>query len=170
MLVAPPVVVPVLLPLMPLPVAVPQQDSHSSVTNFAVHADAPVRYETDSQGNRVGYLELRAPFKESGSLEGGAASVIREEFDLTRTEIRTRPDPAATRALTDSERSALGRHLTPTTHVVVNDKISALSASIVGGEQNPVLAARKIYDWTLANVEAPMGDAACAVATHLAEL
>ena len=125
--------------------AMPQEDASSSIRNFAVTSDAVVRYDTDSWGNRVGYLEVRAPAQEQITL--------REEFDLTRSEIQTRVDPSKTRALTDPERIALARYLAPSTHVVVNDRIKALSASIVGGETNPILAARKIYDWTFKNID-----------------
>ena len=51
------------------------------------------------------------------------------------------------------ERAALFAYLQPSTHVIVNDQIKSLSASIVGGETNPILAARKIYNWTLENVD-----------------
>jgi len=116
---------------------------HDVVTS--VVADVPVTYEDDDWGNRVGYLDVRNTAAEK--------IAVREEFDLVRTEIRNRIDPAATRPLTDWERTALSRYLQPTTNVVINDKVKALSASIVGGEKNPVLAARKIYDWTLQNVD-----------------
>ena len=125
--------------------AVPQEDAQSRISNFSVVADVPVTYEDDSWGNRVGYLDVRNTAAEK--------IAVREEFDLVRTEIRNRMDPAATRPLTDWERTALSRYLQPTTNVVINDKVKALSASIVGGEKNPVLAARKIYDWTLQNVD-----------------
>jgi transglutaminase-like putative cysteine protease len=125
--------------------AVPQQDSQSAISNFNVVADGAVRYETDSWGNRNGYLEVQSPKTDK--------ITIREEFDLTRSEIINHIDAAATRPLADWERTALSRYLQATTHVVINDKIKALSASIVGGETNPVLAARKLYDWTLQNVE-----------------
>ena len=61
--------------------AVPQEDASSSIRNFAVTSDAVVRYDTDSWGNRVGYLEVRAPAQEQITL--------REEFDLTRSEIQS---------------------------------------------------------------------------------
>jgi transglutaminase-like putative cysteine protease len=61
-------------------------------------------------------------------------------------------DPAATRPLTEQERTALVRFLQPSTYVVVNDEIKKLAASITGGETNPVLAMRKLYDWTYKNV------------------
>ena len=125
--------------------AVPQEDSASVIRNLSVTADGSVQYEVDSWGNRVGYLDLRAPTAEK--------IAVREEFDLVRSEIRNQIDPKATRALFDWERVALSRYLQPTTHVVITDRIKALSTSIVGGETNPVLASRKIYDWTLQNVD-----------------
>ena len=39
--------------------AVPQEDAYSVITNFNVVADYPVRYDWDSWGNKVGYLEVR---------------------------------------------------------------------------------------------------------------
>lgn len=125
--------------------AVPQEDAASEIREFRVTAAFPVQYFRDDWGNRVGYAEVIAP------AEGPIT--IREEFGLTRTEIRNLMDPAKTRPLTDQERAALFAYLQPSTHVIVNDSIKSLSASIVGGERNPILAARKIYDWTLENVD-----------------
>src|SRR3984957_8590462 len=125
--------------------AVPQEDAVSVVREFRVAADFPVQYFRDDWGNRVGYAEVNSP------AEGRIT--IREEFGLTRTEIRNAIDPAKTRALTTQERAALFLYLQPSTHVIVSDQIRALSASIVGGETNPILAARKIYNWTLENVD-----------------
>jgi transglutaminase-like putative cysteine protease len=125
--------------------AVPQEDAASAVRDFNVHADFPVHYFRDDWGNRVGYAELTAP------PEGPIT--IREEFGLTRTEIRNSIDPTKTRPLTDQERAALFAFLQPSSHVVINDQIKSLSASITGGETNPILAARKVYNWTLENVD-----------------
>ena len=125
--------------------AVPQEDAVSAVRDFTVHADFPVHYFRDDWGSRVGYAELTAP--------AAGPITLREEFGLTRTEIRNSVDPAKTRPLTDPERAALFAFLQPSSHVVINDKIKSLSASITGGERNPILAARKIYDWTLENVD-----------------
>ena len=125
--------------------AVPQEDAVSVVREFRVAADFPVQYFRDDWGNRVGYAEVNSP------AEGPIT--IREEFGLTRTEIRNAIDPAKTRPFTTPERAALFAYLQPSTHVIVSDQIRALSASIVGGETNPILAARKIYNWTLENVD-----------------
>ena len=125
--------------------AVPQEDAVSVVREFRVAADFPVQYFRDDWGNRVGYAEVSSP------AEGPIT--IREEFGLTRTEIRNAIDPAKTRPLTTQERAALFAYLQPSTHVIVSDQMIVLSASIVGGETNPILAARKIYNWTLENVD-----------------
>jgi transglutaminase-like putative cysteine protease len=125
--------------------AVPQEDAQSTIRNLSVVADGAVRYESDSWGNRVGYVEVDKPASEE--------LVIREQFDLVRSEVHNEVKASDTRPLTDAERTALVRYLQPTTYVVVNDKVKALSASIVGSETNPVLVARKLYDWTLQNVD-----------------
>jgi hypothetical protein len=124
--------------------AVPQEDAYSVVSNFKVTSDHPVRYDTDSWGNRVGYSEVSAPPNET--------ITIQEDFDVTRSEIRNDIDPARTRPLTDQERSALARYLQPSTFVIVNDEIRKLASSIIDGETNPVLAARKLYDWSYKNI------------------
>src|SRR6202034_3838942 len=115
------------------------------IRDFRVDAAFPVQYFRDDWGNRVGYAEVNAP------PEGPIT--IREEFGLTRLEIRNDVDPAKTRPLTAQEREALFACLEPSTHAIVNDQIKSLSASIVRGDANPILAARKIYNWTLENVD-----------------
>jgi hypothetical protein len=125
--------------------AVPQEDAFSTITNLKVLSDFPVRFDWDSWGNKVGYTELRDPTVQQVA--------IIEEFDLKRTEMRNHVDPKATRPLTDAERTALSRYLEPAKYVIINDQVKALSAQIVGGETNPVLAARKLYNWTLGNID-----------------
>jgi transglutaminase-like putative cysteine protease len=124
--------------------AVPQEDVVSVIREFRVTADFPVQYFRDDWGNRFGYAEVSAP------AEGPIT--VQEEFGLTRTEIRDSIDPAKTRPLTNQEQAALFAYLQPP-HAIVNDQIKSLSASIVGGETNPILAARKTYSWTLEKVD-----------------
>src|SRR5580692_3170728 len=102
-------------------VSVPQEDAVSVVREFRVAADFPVQYFRDDWGNRVGYAEVNSP--------GEGPITIREEFGLTRTEIRNAIDPAKTRPLTTQERAALFAYLQPSTHVIVSDQIIVLSAS-----------------------------------------
>jgi transglutaminase-like putative cysteine protease len=125
--------------------AVPQDDAESEIGNFTAEAAHPIRYGKDSQGNRVGYLEVQSPQEQQ--------LVIRETFTVRRSEIRQTPDPSATRPLTEQERTALSAYLQPSTYVIINDQIKALAEQIVEGETNPVRAARKIYDWTLTNID-----------------
>jgi hypothetical protein len=129
--------------------SIPQEDAASAIREFSVTAGFPVRYYRDNWGTGVGYAEVNAP------TEGPIT--IREAFGPTRTETRNDIDPARTRPLTDQERAALFAYLQPSSHMIGTDQIKSLSASIVGGETNPVLAARKIYDWTLENVDYWMG-------------
>lgn len=124
--------------------AVPQQTNMADVTNFTVDAPYPVQYDKDSWGNRIGYIEVDKP---------AAPEIdITEHFDLRTTETLNTLDPAKTRPLTDSERTALERYLLPTSYVMVNPQIKMLAAQITGGETNPILAARKLYNWTLNHV------------------
>jgi transglutaminase-like putative cysteine protease len=125
--------------------AVPQEDAESAIRDLSVSSEYPVHIYRDSWRNTVGYEEINTPKTEQ--------ITIREQFTLTRSEIRNTLDPHQTRSLTEAERNALARYLEPSTHVVINDQIRALAASITGGETNPILAARKLYNWTLDNVD-----------------
>lgn len=124
--------------------AIPQEDAYSTVHNFTVASAYAVRYDRDSWGNKVAFAEIQNPSQEQVT--------FKEEFDLTRSEIRTTVNASATRPLTDQERGALSAYLRPTTYVIVDDRIKQLAASITGGETNPVLAGRKLYEWTYKNV------------------
>jgi transglutaminase-like putative cysteine protease len=125
--------------------AVPQEDAESSIKNFDVEAPYEVHYSNDSQGNRVGYVEIQDP--------KGEEVTIRETFAITRREILGNIDPAQTRPLTEAEKTAMADTLKPSTYVLVNDEMKALAAQIVGDEDNPVNMARKLYDWTLNNID-----------------
>src|SRR5262249_58132799 len=53
----------------------------------------------------------------------------------------------------EADRAKFAPYLAANKHVEINDEIRQLAHEIVGEETNPVLAARKLYDWTLLNVE-----------------
>lgn len=124
--------------------AMPQEDASSVIRNFNVNSEYSVRQDRDSWGNKVGYVEIQNPAQEQ--------IVLKEEFDLTRSEVRSGINAGNTRPLTDAERAALSAYLQPSTYVLVNDQMKKLAGSITGGETNPALAARKLYDWTYKNV------------------
>jgi transglutaminase-like putative cysteine protease len=125
--------------------AVPQDDAESTIQHFDVEAPYEIRYGADSQGNRVGYMEIQHP--------KGDAITIRETFAITREEILGNVDPARTRPLTEAEKASMADELKASTYVLVNDEMKALAAQIVGDEDNPVIIARKLYDWTLENID-----------------
>lgn len=131
--------------LLRLWVALPQEDAAQRVADLAVESEHAARETHDDHGNRMLYVEVANP-------EPGTFSVV-TRFRLTRTEVRASVDAARARPLTERERADLAGYLKPTTHVVVDERIRALVAEVVGSESNPVKAARAIYDWILRNID-----------------
>ena len=136
----------------------------SKVANLRIVSEHAHRIETDSEGNKILYVELTNPSVEKFELS--------YTFDLIRTETyagvvkdeRVKP-------YTDADRDAVARHLQPTRHLIAGSpRIKALGAKIVGGETNPARKVRRIYEWMLSNVDywvkhpdtksaSPIGDA-----------
>jgi transglutaminase-like putative cysteine protease len=122
----------------------PQRDPNQTVSVFKIESPVPYRVVKDSEGNQLVYIEVANPPRE--------LKVV-ERFRLTRREQRSGVDPAKTRPIGDAERKRYAKYLGPNTNVIIDQDIVALAAQITGGEKNPVLAARKLYDWTLENVD-----------------
>jgi transglutaminase-like putative cysteine protease len=112
-----------------------------------LHIDAPYPYrvERDSEGSKILYLEATNPQQKDFT--------IVETFALTRHEVRMIVDPAKVRPLTDADRAKLAPYLVANKHVEIDDEVRKLATEIVGDETNAVLAARKLYDWVLHNVD-----------------
>jgi transglutaminase-like putative cysteine protease len=126
--------------------ALPQDnDPAQQVRNLKIDAPVSYRTETDSEGSRLLYLELRDPKVKEFS--------IVQTFGVTRSEIRNQIDPSKARPLTAAERERFAKFLGPNKHVVIDDDIRKLANEIAGDESNPVVVARKLYDWVLYNVE-----------------
>jgi transglutaminase-like putative cysteine protease len=110
-----------------------------------IQAPYPWRIARDSEGSRVLYLEAeRPPEKEFA---------IVTTFTVTRWEVRHPVDPRQARPLSDADRARFAEYLQANRYVVIDEQIRQLAEQIVGPETNPVLAARKIYNWVLANVD-----------------
>jgi transglutaminase-like putative cysteine protease len=122
-----------------------EEDLAQQVRDLRVEAPYPYRVERDSEGNRVLYLEAENPKEKE--------LTVVESFTVSRSEVRSGVDPSKARPLSDSDRASLERYLRPNKYVVIDDSIRQLADQIVGDEKNPVLAARKIYDWVLHNVD-----------------
>jgi transglutaminase-like putative cysteine protease len=123
----------------------PQEGADQRISDFKLDAPAGWRKVKDSQNNEYAYLEVANPKPERIPMVC--------TFDLVRSEVRSKVDATKSRALTDAELRELADYLRPNKHVVINDAVRKLSAEIVGTEKNPVIAARKIYNWLLNNVE-----------------
>ena len=113
--------------------------------DLQIDAPYPFRVERDSEGSKILYLEAANPPDKEIK--------IVETFALTRHEVRTSVDATKARPLTDADRTAFAPYLVANKHVEINDEVRKLADAIVGDETNPVLAARKLYDWVLHNVD-----------------
>jgi transglutaminase-like putative cysteine protease len=125
--------------------AMPQDDPAQKVSQFKIDAPIPHRVTTDSEGNKTLYLELTNPREKE--------FVLVENFVITRQEQISGVDAGKARPISEAERKRFAPYLSTNQHVIINDEIRALSKQIVGDEKNPVLAARKLYDWVLANID-----------------
>jgi transglutaminase-like putative cysteine protease len=115
------------------------------VSDLQIDAPYAYRVERDSEGSKLLYLETTNPKEKEFK--------IIETFALTRDEVRTSVDPTKAKPLTDADRAKLAPYLAANKHVEIDDEIRKLAHEIVGDEPNPVLAARKLYDWVLHNVD-----------------
>jgi hypothetical protein len=115
------------------------------VSDLHIEAPYPHRVERDSEGNKVLYLEATNPKDKELKLV--------ETFVVTRNEVRMSVDPAKTKPLSEADRAKYAQYLEANKNVVIDDEIRQLANQIVGDESNPVLAARKLYDWVLHNVD-----------------
>jgi len=126
-------------------IAMPQEESIERVRNFKVEAPAPYRIETDSEGNKSAFIEISAP-------KTNAFSIV-ETFTLARDEQISDVKKHNGKPLSAAQQKALSKYLAPNQHVIIDDRIRALAAKIVGDEKDPIAAARKLYDWTLENID-----------------
>jgi transglutaminase-like putative cysteine protease len=113
------------------------------VSDLQIDAPYAYRVERDSEGSKLLYLEATQPKEKELK--------IVETFVVTRQEVRGHVDP--TKPLTEADRAQLAPYLVANKHVEIDDEVRKLARDIVGDEQNPVLAARKLYDWVLHNVD-----------------
>src|SRR5918996_3236347 len=119
--------------------------SAQRVSDLQIEAPYPYRVERDSEGSQLLYLEATNPQEKELK--------IVETFVLTRNEVRTTVDASKAKPLTEADRTKFAPYLTANKHVEIDDDIRKLAHEIVGAEANPVLAARKLYDWVLHNVD-----------------
>lgn len=124
--------------------ALPREDPAQTVKDLEIQSPYPHRIVRDSHNNRLLYVEASDP--KAGSFE------IVSSFELTRSEQTVPVDPEQTRPLDRWDLDEKKQWLESNEHVVINDRILDLSDEITQGEDNPLIAARMIYDWMLENV------------------
>ena len=125
--------------------ALPQDDPAQEIKNLKIDAPYPYRVELDSEGSKVLFVE-------GDALKAKELKIV-TSFVLTRWEVRSGVDAKQAKPLSEADRARLAHYLQPNKHVIIDGDIRKLALQIVGNEQNPVLAARKLYDWLLENVE-----------------
>jgi transglutaminase-like putative cysteine protease len=125
--------------------AMPQDDPAQKVGGFKVESPFAHRITTDSAGNKAVYVEVDAPKQKEFT--------IVETFTLTRREQVSHVNAAQAKPIGDTDRARLAKYLAPNTHVIINDRIKSLAKGVVGQEENPVVMARKLYDWELKNID-----------------
>jgi len=125
--------------------AMPQDDPLQQVKDFKVQAPSQHRVTADAQGNKAVFLELVEPQLKQFS--------VVQTFTLTRREQISGVDAKRAKPLSADQRKLFTPQLAANQHVIIDDRIRKLAAEIVGDEKNPVLAARKLYDWMLANID-----------------
>ncbi len=122
--------------------AIPQDVPQQKVSDFKVECPFPYRIEKDAtEGNKFLYVEVSNPTVKEFALV--------TTFRITRNEVHCIVDPKKTCPLNDAERQRLARYLAPNQYVIIDDRIRQIAKEVVGDEKNPILAARKIYDWVL---------------------
>ncbi len=122
---------------------IPREEDHQTITDLQVTAPTGWRTTRDDRGNRFVYVEAPA----------SADVDVTTVFVVERREYTASVDASRSRPLTDAERAQFAAFLHADKNIVIDDRILALAAQIRGSEQNPVRIARKLYDWTLDNVE-----------------
>lgn len=126
--------------------ALPQEhDPAQTISNLEVAAPFEHRVTTDSEGNQFLFLEAVDP-------PAGKAEIV-TEFQVTRRETRYDTSPEGVGSILEAQRPETAKYLQPNENVVIDDTIRDLSRQIVGEETNPLVAARRIYDWELDNVD-----------------
>jgi len=125
--------------------ALPQDDPAQRVKDLTAWCPYDWKVVVDNEGNSYLFVEA----------EGAALKdfSVQEGFTITRWETRSDPDASKTRPITAADREKFAAYLGPNKNVPITDEMRRAADAAVGKEENPVRAARLLYDWTLKNVE-----------------
>lgn len=128
--------------------AMPQDDEWTTISGQTNSFSNGLsgRSVVDDHGNQMLYAE-------SNGAAAGTELSISETFQIDRREIIGNVDASLAKPLSATEAAKFARELGENTYIKITPEIRAIAASVVGDEKNPVIAARKLYDWTLENIE-----------------
>ncbi|MEM7383693.1 MAG: transglutaminase family protein [Verrucomicrobiota bacterium] len=124
-----------------------ERDDSQNVSDLQIDGPATYQKVEDDYGNDYAYFDLEAPEE--------AVLIINQTFSLSRSESLNKVSPRSTQALSEEDRAVMAQYLRPGTYVTIDDTIRNQAKQIIGEETNPVLAAREIYRWCVANLENP---------------
>jgi len=120
-------------------------DRFQTVSSWTVEAPYATRIVHDNWGNNFLYMEASSP--------PAGLVAVQTHFRLTRREVNADLDPSRTRPHTAEELETLTVYLKGSSESVIDADARAMAEKAVGGERNPILASRKIYDAVLAHVD-----------------
>ena len=122
-----------------------EDDNSQDVSDWEVTAPYSTSIVYDTRGNNFLYLEASNP--DAGSFD------VHTNFTVTRAEIRSDLNPANTRPHTQEELNDMAHYLGSESETIVDDNARRLAKEVIGNERNPIIAARKLYDWELNYIE-----------------
>lgn len=123
---------------VPIPRAYPFQTGFKLISS----AVKPVSIDSDNSPIRSIYFEEKA--------QAGKPTPFDIEYEYTMRGVHFDLDPAKIKPFPKDESIMKFTHEAP--HVVFTPEIKELSAKIVGNEKNPMLKAKKIFDYLAANL------------------
>ena len=122
----------------------PREEAGQQISDLQIEAPAGWQQTRDQHGNRYVYVDAKTP---TGTVE------VKTSFKVRRQLEHGNVDPGRTRPLTAAEKQQFAADLAPNKHIVIDDEIVQLAARIRGSDDNPVIVARKLYDWVLNNID-----------------
>ena len=123
--------------------AMPQlEEASQKIEDFKITCEHPHEIVKDQFGNEFVRIVLTNP--PAGDFD------LTETFKVTRTEIKVDADPAK---VDEKAEGVDAKYLDGSANIVMTPEIVAAAKEAVGDEKNPVNASRKLYDWTLANID-----------------
>lgn len=120
---------------------VPREDPAQKVSPIKLTGPGKAAVRTGgTHNNRYAYFEVENP---------ASTLTVAAEFTVERREVTTTFPSQPVKPLPERARDRFRAELQANTYVPVNQKYAQLAQTIVGEARDPVVRARKVYDWVL---------------------